>query len=183
MKPVRNPDHLRWIRSLPCLACAYSGKLNQRNIEAAHTSGSRGMGQKRSDLETVPLCRTHHDAQHAMGWPKFIAKYGLDIRELLKVVGDKPALLPYGSHGNPEFTEGSSCYGAFFSFSDTLILCETLEESLRILPQRRAEQLTATYFTQLSEQARARIARSANAGKLQIVSDSPEERQQQNTIL
>jgi hypothetical protein len=48
------------------------------------------MAQKRSDLETVPLCRLHHDEQHRIGWPAFIRIYELDLAELLKALQEKP---------------------------------------------------------------------------------------------
>jgi hypothetical protein len=50
------------------------------------------MSQKRSDLDTIPMCRTHHDYQHQVGWPAFIRKYQLDIPELLKALTAKPRL-------------------------------------------------------------------------------------------
>jgi hypothetical protein len=91
-KPVRSEEHKAFIRSLPCYVCALSGRLNSRHIEACHTPGSRGMGQKRSDLDTIPMCRTHHDYQHQIGWPAFIRKYQIDIPELLKALTEKPRL-------------------------------------------------------------------------------------------
>ena len=48
------------------------------------------MGQKRSDLDTIPMCRVHHDYQHHVGWPVFLRKYQLDICELLKALTEKP---------------------------------------------------------------------------------------------
>ena len=92
MKPVRSSGHLKFIRSLPCIVCATCGRLNSRNIQACHTPGSRGMGQKRSDVDTIPMCRTHHDYQHQVGWATFLRKYQLDIPELLKALTEKPRL-------------------------------------------------------------------------------------------
>src|ERR1700679_331254 len=57
--------YLDFIRSLRCWIC---GTL--RHVEAAHC-GLRGLGQKCSDLETLPLCTWHHrtgpTSHHALG--------------------------------------------------------------------------------------------------------------------
>lgn len=67
-RPRQHTDqHLRFIRTLPCLAC---GKRN--NIEATHIRaasalyGKRhpGAGEKPDDRWTVPQCRLCHTAQH-----------------------------------------------------------------------------------------------------------------------
>ena len=60
---IRDKNHLKFIRSLPCCVC--------RNPEtvAAHirvgTDG--GMGLKPSDCYTVPLCHSCHTRQHRIG--------------------------------------------------------------------------------------------------------------------
>ena len=65
MKPVRNSEYLRWIRTLPCAVCRAT-----RGVEAAHT-GPHGLGQKSSDLSAIPLCARHHrtgpDSYHKLG--------------------------------------------------------------------------------------------------------------------
>lgn len=86
MTPVRCPEHLAFIRSLPCLVCGRAPS------EAAHLPGQRGMGQKRSDLETGPLCRIHHAQQHLVGWPRFILLHDLDVKEILRELREKPRL-------------------------------------------------------------------------------------------
>jgi hypothetical protein len=48
------------------------------------------MGQKRSDLDTLPLCATHHEEQHRIGWPRFIQTYGLDVQKILRELREKP---------------------------------------------------------------------------------------------
>jgi len=52
-------------------------------VEAAHV-GARGLGQKCSDFETLPLCRDHHrpgeDSHHRLG-RRFAEVHGLDIME------------------------------------------------------------------------------------------------------
>ncbi len=53
--------------------------------EAAHI-GDRGMSQKCSDAETIPLCGEHHrtgkDSHHRLG-KKFWAHWGIDKKKLL----------------------------------------------------------------------------------------------------
>lgn len=154
MKPVRSEEHKRFIRLLPCLCCACSGKLNQRHIEAAHTPGARGMGQKRSDLDTVPACRTHHKIQHDKGWPWMIRKYGLDLAEALRMFTDKPVVT---RHGELPLRKWGGPWVAYFTTSEPLTLSTSFETSLKILPQRRAEQLIETYFADLIRQARQRV--------------------------
>ncbi len=53
-RPVRNPQYRAFIRRLPCVACG-----STRRVEAAHT-GPHGIGQKASDLQTIPLCPYCH---------------------------------------------------------------------------------------------------------------------------
>lgn len=86
VRPVRSEAHLAFVRSLPCLIEG----CRSRFTVAMHTSGSRGMGQKRSDLETVPGCPMHHDEQHRMGWKAFALKYDLDIPALIGILTTKP---------------------------------------------------------------------------------------------
>jgi hypothetical protein len=72
----KRPDHLRYIRQLPCCVCG------MRPVEAAHirfndaaTGKRQAVGQKPDDKWTVPLCAGHHrddnDAQHRMGERRF----------------------------------------------------------------------------------------------------------------
>jgi hypothetical protein len=77
------------IKSLPC---AIAGCRSRFTIPA-HTpgfGGARGMRQKRSDFETIPLCQMHHDEQHDKGWKDFLAKYDLDLIGLLTALNAKP---------------------------------------------------------------------------------------------
>lgn len=46
-------------------------------IEAAH-GPVNGFGSKGGDDGAISLCRSHHREQHAIGWPAFEAKYGID---------------------------------------------------------------------------------------------------------
>jgi hypothetical protein len=50
------------------------------------------MGQKRSDLDTLPLCSAHHEEQHRIGWPRFIQTYKLDVQGILIDLRERPRL-------------------------------------------------------------------------------------------
>ena len=88
MRPQRNPQYLRWVRSLPCAVC---GSL--RNIESAHT-GPRGLSQKAPDTSAIPLCARHHrtgnDAYHKLGPRRFSEVHGLDIPAIVARLSAKP---------------------------------------------------------------------------------------------
>ena len=64
-KPLRrrDPDHLKFVSTQPCLACG-------RHPSDAHHlkfAQQRAMGRKVSDEYTVPLCRVHHRELHRRG--------------------------------------------------------------------------------------------------------------------
>lgn len=80
-----DPQYLAFVRSLPCIVCAREGCKQVSPTEAAHV-GERGLGQKCSDREAVPLCGlAHHregsESQHKLG-KKFWAYHCLE-RELI----------------------------------------------------------------------------------------------------
>jgi hypothetical protein len=109
--PLRDAKYLAWIRKLPCVCCwpktwrsgeipellergwKFRDRGKDSPSEAAHV-GERGMGQKCSDRETIPLCSTHHrlgrDAVHRIGW-RFWRYHALDrdalIAELNQLYG------------------------------------------------------------------------------------------------
>jgi DNA recombination protein Rad52 len=62
-KRLRNPVHLRFIGSLPCLVCGRTPS-HAHHLQFAQ---SRAMGSKVSDEWTIPLCVTHHRALHDVG--------------------------------------------------------------------------------------------------------------------
>jgi hypothetical protein len=86
MKPARSKQHLAFVRSLPCCV---SGRTY--GVEAAHI-GHRGMGQKCSDFETIPLNKLYHREQHRIGLKAFTAKYQLDIPGLFAFLATKPQM-------------------------------------------------------------------------------------------
>lgn len=89
------PDHLAYIRQLPCCVCG-----NNIETEAAHirypdrtvAKPLTGMGQKSDDCWAVPLCSRHHRMQHASDELSFWQGHGIDpIRialALWRVSGD-----------------------------------------------------------------------------------------------
>lgn len=93
-----NEQHLAFIRGLPCVVCK-----NNIETEAAHIKtavpkvGKRdlGVGEKADDSWTVPLCGTHHRAQHVKGERIFWADCGIDpiltALALYRVSGDHAA--------------------------------------------------------------------------------------------
>lgn len=85
-KPFRSPLHLAFVRSLPCCIC-----FRTFGVEAAHV-GRRGMSQKCSDLDTIPLCNLHHREQHRIGLRHFCASCELDIPALLEALQEKPRM-------------------------------------------------------------------------------------------
>jgi hypothetical protein len=86
VKSVRDPAYLAFIRSLPCSVCP-----RDRTIEAAHV-GHRGLSQKSSDRETVPLCSLHHKEQHRIGLKRFARDYNLDIPTMLRALNHRPRI-------------------------------------------------------------------------------------------
>jgi hypothetical protein len=91
----RNEDHLKWIRGLHCCVCG-SPDPDPAHIRAAsnvHGKRETGGAEKPSDRWVAPLCRTHHDEQHAAGnelvwWAsKGIDPFGLAL-SLYAVSGD-----------------------------------------------------------------------------------------------
>lgn len=61
---MKNPAHLKFIRSLPCSVC-----LAMPPSHAHHSTADRhSMGKKASDLDTFPLCgQCHQDFHDAKG--------------------------------------------------------------------------------------------------------------------
>jgi hypothetical protein len=80
---VHDPDHLAYIRSLPC---CIPGCDDNVTVEAAHlrfgsinyNKGYGAMGAKPHDGWTVPLCGRHHRLQHSMNEEEFWAMHGID---------------------------------------------------------------------------------------------------------
>ncbi len=67
---VTDDAHLKWIRTtLRCCICGAPGPdpAHIRSASALFGKRETGKQEKPSDKWTVPLCRVHHDEQHAAG--------------------------------------------------------------------------------------------------------------------
>ena len=141
--PLRSPAHLRFIRSLPCVVC-----LRTRAIEAAHV-GRRGLGQKCSDLDTLPLCSAHHREQHRIGLRQFQKTYELDIPALLEMLQEKPRLF-VKRHFTPGDLSRPSVRFYFASYRDEcfklLPAALGVGESIALALDRCREYLIESYF-------------------------------------
>jgi hypothetical protein len=64
---VEDKQHLAFIRTLRCCVCGAPGPdpAHIRSASAIHGKRETGGAEKASDKWTVPLCRAHHDEQHA----------------------------------------------------------------------------------------------------------------------
>ena len=97
----RDDKHLAFIRGLKCCVCGAQGvdPAHIRSASAIHGKRETGGAEKPSDKWTVPLCRHHHDQQHAAGneltwWAsKRIDPFGL-------------ALALYAASGDDEIADG-----------------------------------------------------------------------------
>lgn len=66
---VEDKAHLAFIRTLSCCICGKPGPdpAHIRSASAVHGKRETGGSEKPHDKWTVPLCREHHDQQHAVG--------------------------------------------------------------------------------------------------------------------
>jgi len=65
VKPFRSEAYLKFVASHNCCNC---NKIDATVI--AHHEGKKGMGQKITDLRSVPLCFACHTTRHNVGkWP------------------------------------------------------------------------------------------------------------------
>ena len=82
---VISKDYKAFIAGFPCMICLRVGLIQASRTEVAHV-GDRGLGQKCSDFETIPLCNAHHTsgafAIHRAGkW--FWEHFGIDKSETI----------------------------------------------------------------------------------------------------
>lgn len=67
---MKSEKHRDWIRGLPCIICARVGSIECAHVrysDARVAKKNSGIGAKPSDAFCLPMCNTHHRAQHAMG--------------------------------------------------------------------------------------------------------------------
>ncbi len=75
---VRDRTHLEELRMNYCdIGIRHGSECCSMVIDPAH-GPVNGFGSKGGDDGAISLCRTHHREQHAIGWPAFEAKYGID---------------------------------------------------------------------------------------------------------
>jgi hypothetical protein len=63
--------YLDWIRGMSCVVPTCS------RLGEPHHVRSRGGGGR--DCDCVPICRTHHNEGHTIGWATFQKKYGVRL--------------------------------------------------------------------------------------------------------
>lgn len=98
---IEDVQHLKFIRTLHCCICGKPDPdpAHIRSANAIYGKRETGKAEKASDKWTVPLCREHHDEQHAAGnelvwW----ASKGIDPFGL--------ALALYAATGDDEIADG-----------------------------------------------------------------------------
>ena len=62
MRAWKSEKYLKWIRTLPCAVCGAPAEPHHLR------QGFAGIGQKSSDILTVPCCRTCHEEFHQGGF-------------------------------------------------------------------------------------------------------------------
>jgi hypothetical protein len=100
------------------------------------------MGQKRSDLDTLPLCHAHHEEQHRIGWPRFIQTYELDVQEILRELRERPRLMVWSGiptiarigPRDPRFYGGGPRFVALYRDQEFILkfVSDGLEASLEL---------------------------------------------------
>ena len=68
-KPVRGKqgsDHMARVASLPCVICYLYGLPQNSRTEVHHCKSGRYGQTKASDMETIPLCHSHHHKLRAI---------------------------------------------------------------------------------------------------------------------
>jgi len=105
----RNEGHLAFIRTLKCCICGSPGPdpAHLRCASAIHGKRETGGAEKPSDKWVTPLCRKHHDEQHAAGnevawWAsKGIDPFGLALSLYAQSGDDEIAESILNAHRQP----------------------------------------------------------------------------------
>lgn len=90
IRPGKDPAYLAWLHTLPCAVpnCSTHDArsfFSESLVEAAHV-GDRGLRQKCSDREAIPLCGYHHrigQASHHCAGKNFWRIWKLDRDALI----------------------------------------------------------------------------------------------------
>ncbi len=61
-KPTDHPAHLKWLREQPC--CLGHLYACSDTVQPHHSTLGRGLSQKSSDLDAMPMCAKHHHQLH-----------------------------------------------------------------------------------------------------------------------
>lgn len=84
-KGLTDKEYKRFIGGLACVVCMAIDAPQVTRTEVAHV-GARGLSQKCSDRETLPICIWHHTegpaAAHKIG-KHFWTRHGLDRDKLI----------------------------------------------------------------------------------------------------
>ena len=94
--------HLATIASLPCVLCELLGMPQTARTQVHHLREGVGMGQRNSDMLTIPLCADHHTGQSGIHGDRSALRLAkveeLDLLDitLTKVMGyDRPRAPSY----------------------------------------------------------------------------------------
>lgn len=83
-KRVKDPAYIKYIYSVPCIACLVSGDYNLSEPHHVNKKGHGSMGSKTDDSRAIPLCRPHHTEIHLIGRDTFALKYSLDYEHIIE---------------------------------------------------------------------------------------------------
>lgn len=79
--PMRDRGYLDFLKEYGfCVACWRSRIIrlySWNQCDPAH-GPTNGLSSKGPDNEAIPLCRTHHDYQHEIGWKRFEEYFRFD---------------------------------------------------------------------------------------------------------
>lgn len=136
-KPSRSPEHLAFVRSLPCCICG-----SHRNIEAHHT-GPRGLSQKSSDLSAIPLCAmVHHRVGqysfHVLGRRAFEDHHKITVDQIVRRLNNRPLIRIEQGFFVARFIDER------YEIGPTAI---GLERAVRIMTELRKEYLRESFQT------------------------------------
>ena len=74
MKRQRDTKYLRWVASLPCIACG-TMECQAHHVRMGHGGG---LSRKPDDRYAIPLCFHDHDDLHRHGERRFFEARGID---------------------------------------------------------------------------------------------------------
>jgi hypothetical protein len=80
-KRPRDPEHLAFLRSLPCCV---PGCHNASEAHHVRSAANSGMALKPDDRSAVNLCHAHHMEAHTIGQKTFEAKHAINLAEIAR---------------------------------------------------------------------------------------------------